>query len=120
MKTRIDDDKLCYALLVSPTQETAAKMLGCGKNVISERKKDREFQEVYRKYKENLMTKTTEMLIAYNLDAIATLHGLLEDNNSAVAVSAAKSILSYSKDYYLLSDLTKRIEQLEQLEQSDT
>lgn len=113
-KKQIEDDKLCYALLVSPTQEAAAKMLGCGRNYISERKQEADFQEVYRAYKENLITKTTDQLLAYNLDAIQTLHRLLESPNDSVRVCASKAILNYSQSYYLTSDLQKRIEQLEQ------
>ena len=48
-------------------------MLGVGRNYISEKKKDPAFQKRYREFKQDLLKKTSEQLLAYNLDAIKTL-----------------------------------------------
>lgn len=115
-KQPVDTDKVIFALMVSDTQEQACKMLNVGRNYISEKKKDPAFQKRYREFKQDLLKKTSEQLLAYNLDAIKTLHRLLESPNDSVQVASAKSILNYSKDFYMLSDLQARIEQLEQAE----
>lgn len=112
-KRQLEDEKIIFAMMVSDTQEQACKLLNVGRNFISEKKKDPAFMAKYQEYKKDLLSKTSEQLLTYNLEAIKTLRSLLYDTNSAVQLGACKAVISFSKDYYLLSDLQKRIEELE-------
>lgn len=116
---RTDDEAIILALLSSRTQAEAARKLGINSNLISERKQDKEFTAKYDAYKSTLIENTANKLLTSNTQAIDTLVDLLDDNNSSVRVSSAKTILSYAKEYIMLADLDKRLQVIEDAMKQD-
>lgn len=116
---RTDDEAIILALLSSRTQAEASRKLGINSNLISERKQDKEFIAKYDAYKSTLIENTANKLLTANTQAIDTLIDLLFDNNSSVRVASAKTILSYAKEYIMLSDLSHRLEAIEQMIKED-
>lgn len=116
---RTDDDAIILALLSSRTQAEASRKLGINSNLISERKKDKDFIEKYNAYKSTLIENTANKLLLANTTAIDTLLELMNDNNSAVRVSACKTVLSYAKEWIMVADLDKRLQAIEQAMKQD-
>ena len=116
---RTDDEAIILALLSSRTQAEAARKLGINSNLISERKQDKEFITKYDAYKSTLIETTANKLLSANTQAIDTLIELMNDNNSAVRVSACKSVLSYAKEYVMLADIDKRLQAIEEAMKQD-
>ena len=116
---RTDDEAIILALLSSRTQAEASRKLGINSNLISERKQDKEFIAKYDAYKSTLIENTANKLLVANTRAIDTLIELLDDNNSSVRVSSAKTILSYAKEYIMLADLDKRLQAIEEAMKQD-
>ena len=116
---RTDDEAIILALLSSRTQAEASRKLGINSNLISERKQDKEFIAKYDAYKSTLIETTANKLLTANTQAIDTLLELMNDNNSAVRVSACKSVLSYAKEYVMLADIDKRLQAIEDAMKQD-
>lgn len=116
---RTDDEAIILALLSSRTQAEASRKLGINSNLISERKQDKEFIAKYDAYKSTLIENTANKLLTANTQAIDTLLELMNDNNSAVRVSACKSVLSYAKEYVILADIDKRLQAIEDAMKQD-
>lgn len=116
---RTDDEAIILALLSSRTQAEASRKLGINSNLISERKQDKEFIAKYDAYKSTLIETTANKLLTANTQAIDTLIDLLNDNNSAVRVSACKTVLSYAKEWIMLADLDKRLQAIEEAMKQD-
>lgn len=109
-------EKALAALLTSQTQEEAANKLGITARTIRQYLQDPEFSQKYKEASSNLITDATEQIQKSLSPAIATLRNIAEDENAVLnaRVSAARGLLEYGIRLAELSELYKRIEELEE------
>lgn len=106
---------MIIALLQYPTVKEAAEALGIGETTIHRRKKDPEFQKLYREACRDLLKGHTATMQTAVGDAVEVLREVVKDRNIAagVRVSAADSIVRNALKLTEQMDILQRIEQLE-------
>ncbi len=103
------------ALAAGASAAEAARQSGLSERTIRRRLEDPTFRAEVTAARAVLLERATGQLAGGATEAVVALRRLLTDKNGAVAVAAARSILSGVVALRQHSELTERIERLEQV-----
>jgi len=102
------------ALLEHPTLDEAGKACGVSKRSLMRWLQDADFQKKYREAQRAVVDGAIGELQAATVEAVKTLRKNLNCGNSFAENSAAQAILTHSFKAIELSELSSRIERLEE------
>ena len=110
---KVTDEKIIEAVLSSDTQIEAAQMLKITPQTLSKRIHQPKLKEKLSEYRKDILDKTSNQLIKSNLKATETLTQLLDSESELTRYNSASKVLQLSKDYIALSDISARLDRLE-------
>ncbi len=116
---RFSDEQIICALLQNGSVRAAAKALGCSESVIRDRLKGKEFSKLYKERKFEVLTAAADKMKNNISLAVDTLSAVMSDteNPPTVRVSASDSLLRHCLRYVEVTDIIKRIEALEAIQE---
>lgn len=111
-----DQERAILALIEQPTVMKAAETSGVAPSTLYRWMKESAFQQAYREARRESFRQAIAMTQRYAPAAVQTLMKVMQDPtaNHTAKVSAAATLLKFSRDSIELDDLAARIEALEQ------
>jgi|GEM_PF-670295 len=118
-ETTTKQEQVILALLVAPTVEKAAESCGMGARTVYRWLDDPQFMSQYRKARRHAFQQALGLVHKYAPMAVQTLAKVMTDPKAphTSKVTAAATLLKFSRESLELDDLAQRIELLEQAQQ---
>lgn len=116
---KISDEELCAVFLqCGGNQAETARSLGISAPTVCKRLKQPKIKELIFQQRRKILEASANKLISLNLEAVNVLETLLKTSETDyIKLSVALKILSFSKDYMTVADITKRLDELEAKQQ---
>ena len=119
--TRLNDGKILAALLTAGSVRGAAKIAGCSEATVRDRLNKNDFRSQYEEAKQNILSEALDSLSARLTDAVSTIAAVMGDTETpaSVRVSAADAVLRHGLKYLEAGNILKRLEALEEAQNSE-
>ena len=110
------DDILVTALACGGTVESAAQRAGLSERSVYRRLENPQFKRMLQDFRAELMKRTAGVLSAASLEAVKTLHALMDRNCSAATrLGAARSVLELNLRMRNVLEIEERLLEVEKL-----
>ena len=111
-----DQEKAIIALINEPTVKKAAEAVGVSEPTLYRWMRETEFSRMYREARRESFRHAIALTQKYAPAAVQTLMKVMQDPGAAhsAKVSAATTLLKFSRESIELDDLAARVEALEQ------
>lgn len=113
--TKNNKELIALNLLTYPTNKEAAEKSGVSITTIYRLKKDKEFQEILQKVKNNIFRETMQKAQGYCLESLEVLREVAKDKTAADSsrVSAARAILELGVALHEDENIIQRLAEME-------
>lgn len=116
MAKKVSDEQLLEALLVHGGVSGAARVLGLSENAIYKRLKDDALRQQYDTLQGVMLSTAAAAMVDALGDAVSALRAVLADQSASAGlkVNAANALLNHCCRYVEISNITRRLDALEQ------
>ena len=117
-KSKISDEKLLAALMVTPTISAAAAALGCGERTIFRRMENPAFREQYERMQRDALLTASAGLYGRVGAAVDTMAAIMTDGQvgASTRLNAARAIVDAAVRVAEVVDIERRLDALERRE----
>ncbi len=109
----VKEARLALLLACGDSNSVASKKIGIAESTAWRWRKSPVFQKLLLELRAALISETTGKLAQTACQAAAVLNQLLSDSNSSIKLGAARTVLERATEFYKLSDMQQRLENME-------
>lgn len=116
MSRKVNDEKILEVLMRTGSVRDAAAELGYTRQALYNRIKEPDFSAMYCAAKDDAIKAASAHLTKHMVKAIETIAKIMQDDDTSPQTRAncALYVLQYGLRYYEFSDITERLERLEE------
>jgi hypothetical protein len=107
-------EALIAALLTSATVRAAAQTANVNERTARNWLHEPSFRRAYRQARQDILERTTSLLLQLTGKAVLTLHGSLDARDEAVKLRASIAVLEYAKEMAGEQDLAEDVAELKE------